>query len=282
MKLVRFGAKGTEKPGLIDGNGRVRDLSGHVSELAGEALSPASLARLGALGAETLPLAPEGVRLGPCVPRPGNFIAIGLNFADHAEETGNPIPAEPVVFNKAPNCLSGPNDDIIIPKGSTKLDWEVELAFVIGTRARYVEEKDALSHIAGYCLCNDVSERNFQMERSGQWTKGKGCESFGPVGPWLVTADELTDTSDLPMWLDVNGERMQHGSTRTMIFRVPFLLSYLSQFMVLDPGDIITTGTPPGVGLGKKPPRFLKDGDVVTLGVAGLGEQRQTVVPFQP
>ncbi|MFG1417547.1 fumarylacetoacetate hydrolase family protein [Xanthobacter sp. V0B-10] len=282
MKLVRFGAKGAEKPGLIDAAGRVRDLSGHVPELSGAALSPAGLARLAALDPEALPLAPAGARLGPCVPQPGNFIAIGLNFADHAAETGNPIPAEPVVFNKAPNCISGPNDDIITPKDSTKLDWEVELAFVIGTRARHVEEKDALSHIAGYCICNDVSERGFQMERAGQWTKGKGCESFGPVGPWLVTPDELGDTADLTMKLDVNGARMQDGSTRTMIFRVPFLLSYLSRFMVLDPGDIVTTGTPPGVGLGYKPPRFLKAGDVVTLSVAGLGEQRQTVVPFQP
>ncbi|MDQ0504399.1 fumarylacetoacetate hydrolase family protein [Xanthobacter agilis] len=282
MKLVRFGAKGEEKPGLVDAGGRVRDLTGHVADLTGEALSPAVLARLAALDPDSLPLAPEGARLGPCVPQPGNFIAIGLNFADHAAETGNPIPAEPVVFNKAPNCISGPNDDILIPKGSTKLDWEVELAFVIGTRARYVDEKDALAHIAGYCLCNDVSERNFQMERTGQWTKGKGCESFGPVGPWLVTPDELGDTGDLAMWLEVNGERMQNGSTRTMIFRVPFLLSYLSQFMVLDPGDIVTTGTPPGVGLGYKPPRFLKAGDAVRLSVAGLGEQHQTVVPFQP
>jgi 2-keto-4-pentenoate hydratase/2-oxohepta-3-ene-1,7-dioic acid hydratase in catechol pathway len=282
MKLVRFGAKGEEKPGLVDAGGRVRDLTGHVADLTGEALSPAVLARLAALDPDSLPLAPEGARLGPCVPQPGNFMAIGLNFADHAAETGNPIPAEPVVFNKAPNCISGPNDDILIPKGSTKLDWEVELAFVIGTRARYVDEKDALAHIAGYCLCNDVSERNFQMERTGQWTKGKGCESFGPVGPWLVTPDELGDTGDLAMWLEVNGERMQNGSTRTMIFRVPFLLSYLSQFMVLDPGDIVTTGTPPGVGLGYKPPRFLKAGDAVRLSVAGLGEQHQTVVPFQP
>ena len=282
MKLVRFGAKGAEKPGLIDAAGRVRDLSAHVPDLGGAALSPASLARLAALDSDSLPLAPEGVRLGACVPKPGNFIAIGLNFADHAAETGNPIPPEPVLFNKAPNCISGPNDDILIPKGSTKLDWEVELAFVIGTRARYVEEKDALSHIAGYCLCNDVSERAFQMERAGQWTKGKGCESFGPLGPWLVTPDELGDTGDLAMRLDVNGETMQNGSTRTMIFRVPFLVHYLSQFMVLDPGDVITTGTPPGVGLGNKPPRFLKAGDVVTLSIAGLGTQRQTVVPSHP
>lgn len=279
MKLVRFGAKGAEKPGLIDPNGRVRDLSGHIPDLTGAALSPAALASLRQLDPARLPLAPEGARLGACVPQPGNFIAIGLNFADHAAETGNPIPAEPVVFNKAPNCISGPDDDIIIPRFSTKMDWEVELAFVIGTRARYVEEADALAHIAGFCLCNDVSERAFQMEGTGQWTKGKGCESFGPVGPWLVTPDELADTSDLAMWLDVNGERMQSGSTRTMIFKVPFLLSYLSRYMVLDPGDIITTGTPPGVGLGYKPPRFLKAGDVVRLGVEGLGEQRQNVVP---
>jgi len=280
MKLVRFGAKGAEKPGLVDAAGQVRDLSGHVAELSGAALSPTTLASLAALDPLSLPLAPEGVRLGSCVPQPGNFIAIGLNFADHAAEIGAPLPAEPVVFNKAPNCISGPNDDILIPRDSTKLDWEVELAFVVGTRARYVEEADALAYIAGFCLCNDVSERAFQIERSGQWTKGKGCETFGPVGPWLVTPDELPDTCDLAMALEVNGERMQTGSTRTMIFKVPFLLSYLSRFMVLDPGDIVTTGTPPGVGLGHKPPRFLTAGDVVTLSVAGLGTQRQMVVPL--
>jgi len=280
MKLVRFGAKGAEKPGLVDAAGQVRDLSGHVAELSGAALSPTTLASLAALDPLSLPLAPEGVRLGSCVPQPGNFIAIGLNFADHAAEIGAPLPAEPVVFNKAPNCISGPNDDILIPRDSTKLDWEVELAFVVGTRARYVEEVDALAYIAGFCLCNDVSERAFQIERSGQWTKGKGCETFGPVGPWLVTPDELPDTCDLAMALEVNGERMQTGSTRTMIFKVPFLLSYLSRFMVLDPGDIVTTGTPPGVGLGHKPPRFLTAGDVVTLSVAGLGTQRQMVVPL--
>lgn len=281
MKLVRFGAFGQEKPGLIDLNGQIRDLSGIVPDLAGEALSPASLARIAAADPASLPLAPEGARLGSCVARPGNFVAVGLNFADHAMETGNPIPEEPVLFNKAPNCVVGPDDDVMIPKGSTKLDWEVELAFVIGTRARYVEEKDALSYVAGYCICNDVSERQFQMERSGQWTKGKGSETFGPLGPWLVTPDELGDTSDLAMWLEVNGEKVQNGSTKTMIFRVPFLVHYISQFMVLDPGDVITTGTPPGVGLGFKPPRFLKAGDVMRVGIAGLGEQQQTVVPFK-
>ena len=280
MKLVRFGAKGQEKPGLIDLNGQVRDLSGMISDLAGDALLPESLARIAALDPATLPLAPAGARLGSCVARPGNFVAVGLNFADHAAETGNPIPEEPVLFNKAPNCAIGPNDDVMIPKGSLKLDWEVEFAFVIGKRARYVEEKDALAHVAGYCICNDVSERHFQIERSGQWTKGKSCETFGPLGPWLVTPDELADTSDLAMWLEVNGEKMQNGSTKTMIFRVPFLVHYISQFMVLDPGDVVTTGTPPGVGLGMKPPRFLKAGDKMRLGIAGLGEQHQSVVPF--
>lgn len=281
MKLVRFGEKGREKPGLIDSTGAVRDLSAIIPDLAGEALSPESLKTIAALDPTTLPAAPAGVRLGPCVAKPGNFIAVGLNFADHAEETGNPIPAEPVLFNKAPNCVSGPNDDVITPKGSTKLDWEVEFAFVIGKRARYVEEKDALDHVAGYFVCNDVSERNFQTERGGTWSKGKGAETFGPIGPWLVTPDELGDTSNLAMWLEVNGERVQNGSTKTMIFRVPFLVHYISQFYVLDPGDIITTGTPPGVGLGFKPPRFLKAGDVMRLGIDGLGEQKQTVVPFK-
>ncbi len=282
MKLVRFGAPGEERPGLVDAQGLIRDLSAEIKDFDGAALAPAALARVAALDPAGLPLAPEGARLGPCVPRPGNFIAIGLNFADHAAETNMAIPTEPVVFNKAPNCICGPNDDVMIPRGATKLDWEVELAFVIGTRARYVEEKDALAHIAGFCLCNDVSERAFQMERAGQWTKGKGCETFGPLGPWLVTPDEMGDLDALPMWLDVNGTRMQDGSTRTMIFRIPFLVHYLSQFMVLDPGDVITTGTPPGVGLGHKPPLFLKAGDVMWLGIDGLGEQRQTVVPFRP
>lgn len=281
MKLVRFGEKGREKPGLIDSTGMVRDLSSLISDLAGDALSPESLKTIAAVDPSSLPAAPAGARLGSCVARPGNFVAVGLNFADHAAETNNPIPEEPVLFNKAPNCIVGPNDNVTIPKGSLKLDWEVELAFVIGKRARYVEEKDALDHVAGYCVCNDVSERHFQIERSGQWMKGKGCETFGPLGPWLVTTDEVTDTADLAMWLEVNGEKVQNGSTRTMIFRVPFLVHYISQFMVLEPGDVITTGTPPGVGLGFKPPRFLKAGDVMRLGITGLGEQQQTVVPFQ-
>ncbi len=281
MKLVRFGDFGREKPGLIDSNGKVRDLSGVIADLNGETLAPESLKKIAALDPTTLPLAPEGARLGACVARPGNFVAVGLNFADHAAETNNPIPEEPVLFNKAPNCIVGPNDDVMIPKGSLKLDWEVEFAFVIGKRARYVEEKDALDHVAGYCICNDVSERHFQIERSGQWMKGKGCETFGPLGPWLVTTDEIADTSTLAMWLEVNGERVQNGSMKTMIFRIPFLVHYISQFMVLDPGDVITTGTPPGVGLGFKPPRFLKAGDVMRVGIEGLGEQQQTVVPFK-
>ena len=281
MKLVRFGAAGQEKPGLIDSTGKIRDLSGVVPDIAGDVLTPAGLARIQAVDPASLPLAPEGVRLGPCVARPGNFVAVGLNYADHAAETNNPIPAEPVLFNKAPNCMVGPNDDVMIPKGSTKLDWEVELLIVIGARARYVDEADALKHVAGYSICNDVSERAFQIERGGQWTKGKSAETFGPVGPFLLTADEMPDTTALPMWLEVNGERVQNGSTKTMIFSVPFMVSYISQFMVLDPGDIITTGTPPGVGLGFKPPRFLKAGDVMRLGIEGLGVQEQKVVPFK-
>jgi len=279
MKLVRFGVAGEEKPGMIDANGVVRDLSGLLVDIGGEALSPASLKRLREIEPASLPVAPAGVRLGPCVTRPGHFIAVGLNYADHAEESGMAIPEEPVLFSKAPNCIVGPNDDIIQPKGSTKLDWEVELGIVIGTRARYVDETQASAHIAGFCLANDVSERAFQIERSGQWIKGKSCETFGPLGPWLVTPDEV-DVQNLAMWLDVNGEKRQRGSTKTMIFNVNFLVSYISQFMVLDVGDVIITGTPPGVGLGMKPPVYLKAGDVVTLGVEGLGEQRQKVVPF--
>lgn len=281
MKLVRFGEYGKEKPGLFDASGGIRDISSLIPDLGGNSLSPESLRTIGAADPFSLPLAPAGVRLGSCVARPGNFIAVGLNFADHAAETNMPIPDEPVLFNKAPNCVIGPNDDVMIPKGSAKPDWEVELAFVIGTRARYVEEKDALGHVAGYCICNDVSERQFQMERSGQWMKGKGCETFGPLGPWLVTTDGLADTSDLAMWLEVNGERVQNGSTKTMIFQVPFLVHYISQFLVLEPGDVITTGTPPGVGLGFKPPRFLKAGDVMRVGIDGLGVQQQRVVPFK-
>ncbi|WP_127089474.1 fumarylacetoacetate hydrolase family protein [Aquabacter cavernae] len=281
MKLVRFGEKGQEKPGLIDLTGQVRDLSGIVPDIAGDVLTPAGLDRIRAVDPSSLPVVPPGVRFGSCVARPGNFVAVGLNFADHAAETNNPIPSEPVLFNKAPNCVVGPDDDVMIPRGSTKLDWEVELLIVIGARARYVDEADALKHVAGYSICNDVSERNFQIERGGQWTKGKGNETFGPIGPYLLTADEMPDTSNLPMWLEVNGEKVQNGSTKTMIFGVAHLVSYISQYMVLDPGDLITTGTPPGVGLGMKPPRFLKAGDVMRVGIEGLGVQTQKVVPFK-
>lgn len=281
MKLVRFGAPGAEKPGLVDADGSIRDLSAHVNDIDGAALGPASLDKLRRIDPKTLPKAPAGVRLGPPVGRVGSFIAVGLNYEDHARETKSPIPSEPILFNKLPNCIVGPNDNVMIPRGSKKLDWEVEIAFVVGTRARYVEEKDALKHIAGYTICNDVSERHFQIERGGQWMKGKCFETAGPLGPWLVTPDEIEDVQNLDMWLDVNGKRMQTGNTRTMIFTIRYLLHYISQFMVLDPGDVVTTGTPPGVGLGMKPPTFLKAGDVMKLHIQGLGEQTQTVVPFR-
>jgi 2,4-didehydro-3-deoxy-L-rhamnonate hydrolase len=281
MKLVRFGAPGAEKPGIVDAQGTIRDVSAHVPDFHGAALSPASLEKLRTLDLRSLPAAPAGVRLGPPVANVRNFIAIGLNYVDHAKETNAAIPAEPILFNKLGNCIVGPNDDVIIPKGSLKLDWEVEIAFVVGTRARYVAEKDALAYIAGYCICNDVSERHFQIERGGQWMKGKCFETAGPLGPWLVTPDEIADVQNLAMWLDVNGKRMQTGNTRTMIFTIPHLLHYISQFMVLEPGDVVTTGTPPGVGLGMKPPVFLKAGDVMRLYIEGLGEQQQKVVPFR-
>ena len=288
MKLVRYGAAGSEKPGLIDASGQLRDLSGQIGDLAGDAFAPASLARLTALDPAGLPAVSLGAsaqvedsgspRIGAPVGGSPKFIAIGLNYADHAAESGMPIPAEPVVFMKANNALCGPNDDVEKPRGSTKLDWEVELAVVIGTRAKYVSEADALKHVAGYAVCNDVSERAFQIERLGQWTKGKSHDTFGPLGPWLVTADAIPDPHNLAMWLDVNGQRCQTGSTATMIFKVPKIISYLSEMMTLNPGDIITTGTPPGVGMGMKPPKFLNAGDVVTLGIDGLGAQRQTIV----
>ncbi|MCO5132001.1 MAG: fumarylacetoacetate hydrolase family protein [Xanthobacteraceae bacterium] len=279
MKLVRYGAAGREKPGLIDASGQLRDLSGQIGDLAGDAFSPAALAKLAALDAAKLPVVDGSPRLGAPVGGQPKFIAIGLNFADHAAESGLPIPAEPVVFMKGNNALCGPNDDVEKPRGSTKLDWEVELALVIGTRAKYVSEADALKHVAGYAVCNDVSERNFQIERGGNWTKGKSHDTFGPLGPWLVTADEVGDVQKLDMWLDVNGQRRQTGSTATMIFNVAQIVSYLSGMMTLMPGDVITTGTPPGVGMGMKPqPQFLNVGDVVTLGIAKLGEQRQTIV----
>ena len=281
MKLVRFGAQGAEKPGLVDAQGVVRDLSQHVADITGEALSPASLDKLRKIDAKSLPAAPAGVRLGAPVGGVRNFIAVGLNYVDHAKETGAAIPKEPILFNKLANSIVGPNDDVMVPKASTKLDYEIEIAFIIGTRARYVEEKNALSHIAGYTICNDVSERVFQAERGGQWMKGKCAETFGPLGPWLVTRDEIEDVHNLAMTLAVNGEPRQTGNTKTMIFGIPHLLHYISQFMVLDPGDVVTTGTPPGVALGMKPPKWLVPGDVMTLKIAGLGEQKSKVVPFK-
>jgi 2-keto-4-pentenoate hydratase/2-oxohepta-3-ene-1,7-dioic acid hydratase in catechol pathway len=281
MKLVRFGEAGREKPGLVDAQGQIRDLSGLVPDITGATLSAETLNRIRQADPSTLPVAPSGQRLGACVGQVRNFIAIGLNYADHAAETGAAIPAEPIVFNKAPSCIVGPNDDVIIPRGSQKTDWEVELAIVIGERASYIGANEALDFVAGYCVCNDVSEREFQIERGGTWTKGKGCPTFGPLGPWLVTKDEIPDPQNLSMWLDVNGERMQNGSTKTMIFNVAQIVSYVSHFMILEPGDVITTGTPPGVGMALKPPRFLKSGDEVALGIEGLGEQRQRVVAFE-
>lgn len=278
MKLVRFGPSGSEKPGIVDGDGAIRDLSSIVDDLTGDVLSPAGLDRLRAVDPASLPAAPAGARIGPCVPMPYNFLAIGLNYADHAAETNSPIPKEPILFNKAPTSISGPDDDIVLIKDSVKTDWEVELAFVIGTEAFEVPADKALDHVAGYCLCNDVSERYWQTESTGQWVKGKSAPTYGPVGPWFVTADEIADPQNLDMWLDVNGQRMQTGSTKTMIFGVVELIAYASRFMKLLPGDIVTTGTPPGVGMGMKPPTFLKGGDVVELSIEGLGEQRQKVV----
>jgi len=277
MKLLRHGPVGSERPGVIDAAGAIRCLGGVIDDLDGAALTPAGLQRLRGCDLSGLPLVADGARIGPCVARPGKFIGIGLNYADHAAETGAPIPDEPVVFMKAASAVSGPNDPIVKPRGSTKLDWEVELAFVVGRPCLYLDEAQAEQAIAGYFVCNDVSERAFQMERGGQWDKGKGCDSFGPIGPWLVTADEIADPGNLGIWLEVNGRRFQDGSTRTMIFRPAFILSYLSQFMSLQPGDIVTTGTPPGVGLGQKPPIYLNVGDEVTLGIEGLGVQRQLV-----
>ena len=278
MKLVRYGAVRQEKPGLIDKSGQLRDLSAHVKDFTGDAFSPASLAKLAGLDPAKLPAVDGKPRIGSPVGGLPKFIAIGLNYTDHANEVGMPIPAEPIIFIKANNSLCGPNDAVEKPRGSTKLDWEVEIAIIIGTRAKYVSEADALNYVAGYAVCNDVSERFFQLERLGQWTKGKSHDTFGPLGPWLVTSDELADVHKLDMWLDVNGKRCQTGSTATMIFNVPKIVSYLSQMMTLMPGDIITTGTPPGVGLGMKPPKFLEVGDVMTLGIEGLGQQKQTVV----
>ena len=281
MKLTRYGRAGKEKPALIDHAGKLRDLSEVMADIDADALAPRALARLAKLKPESLPAVRGAPRIGPCLGQVGNFIAVGLNYADHAAEFGMPVPKEPVLFTKAPSCIVGPNDDVVIPRGSTKTDWEVELAIVIGSHASYVGEDQALAHVAGYCICNDVSEREYQHERSGQWVKGKSCPTFGPLGPWLVTPDEIEDVQALNMWLDVNGERMQTGSTATMVFGVKTLVSYISQFMALEPGDVITTGTPPGVGAGKKPPRFLKAGDTMSLGVDGLGQQAQRVVAWK-
>ena len=280
MKLVRFGARGSEKPGLIDAQGLVRDLSGVVADIDARTLSPVELARLRQIDPATLPAAPAGVRLGACIGSIPNLVCIGLNYSDHAAETNTPIPSQPIVFNKHTSAVAGPNDALILAPGSAKLDWEVELAVVIGTPAWHVSEEDALRHVAGYCLCNDVSERAWQLELEGQWTKGKSYFGYAPLGPWLVTADEVPDPQDLDLWLDVNGVRRQNGNTRTQIFGVAHIVSYLSRFMALQAGDVIATGTPPGVGLGHKPPLFLKAGDRVALGSPLLGEQRQTVVAY--
>ena len=278
MKLIRHGSLGAEKPGLIGPDGSIRDLSGVVPDIAGAVLSDAGLAAIRAVDASSLPFVPASARLGACVGGTGKFICIGLNYADHAAESGMVVPPEPVIFMKATSAICGPNDPIIIPRTSEKTDWEVELAVIIGTRAKYVSEANALNHVAGYAVANDVSERAFQKERSGQWTKGKSCDNFGQLGPWLVTRDEVADPQNLAMWLTVNGQKMQNGSTKTMVYGVAFLVSYLSQFMTLHPGDVISTGTPPGVGDGMKPQRFLKPGEVVELGSAGLGQQRQDVI----
>ena len=281
MKLLRYGPAGRERPGVLDRDGNIRDLSGVVPQIESQLLAPRALAKLRQIDTATLPRVRGTPRLGVPYIGIGKFLAIGLNFSDHAAEANMPVPAEPIVFTKATTCITGPSDGIVIPKNSTKTDWEVELGVVIGTKAQYVEQGDALKHVAGYCVVNDVSERNFQLERGSQWDKGKGCDTFGPIGPYLVTTDEIKDPQTLDMWLDVNGEKCQRGNTRTMIFGVAHLVSYISQFMTLLPGDIITTGTPPGVGMGMKPQRFLQPGDVVTLGIAGLGEQRQQVTAYR-
>ncbi|MGO4138126.1 fumarylacetoacetate hydrolase family protein [Rhizobium brockwellii] len=277
MKLMRVGEAGSEKPALLDADGKIRDLSGHVADIGGEAITPAGLAKIAAIDPKSLPEIAPG-RIGACVAGTGKFICIGLNYSDHAAETGATVPPEPIIFMKATSAIVGPNDNVIIPRGSEKTDWEVELGVVIGKTAKYVTEAEALDYVAGYCVSNDVSERAFQTERSGQWTKGKSCDTFGPIGPWLVTKDEIPQPQNLGMWLTVNGQKMQNGSSKTMVYGVAFLVSYLSQFMSLHPGDVISTGTPPGVGMGLKPPRYLNAGDVVELGIEGLGTQKQTFV----
>lgn len=281
MKLLRYGPSGREKPGMLDRQGKIRDLSAIIARIEFDTLAPKQLARLRKIDPDTLPVVKGNPRLGVPFTGIGKFVAVGLNYSDHAAESNMPIPKEPILFMKATTCLCGPHDDMVQPRGSTKLDWEVELGIVIGTKAQYVSEDKALDHVAGYCVINDVSERDFQLERGSQWDRGKGCDTFGPVGPYLVTTDEITDPQSLDLWLDVNGTSRQRGSTKTMVFGCATLVSYISQFMTLLPGDIITTGTPPGVGLGMKPPQFLEPGDVVTLGIEGLGEQRQRVVAWR-
>ncbi|PZM09794.1 fumarylacetoacetate hydrolase family protein [Rhizobium tubonense] len=275
MKLMRVGEPGKEKPALLDNDGKIRDLSAHVADIGGEAIGPVGLARIAGLDPKSLPELTGG-RIGACVAGTGKFICIGLNFSDHAAETGATVPPEPIIFMKASSAIVGPNDTVRIPRGSEKTDWEVELGVVIGKTAKYVSEANALDYVAGYCVSHDVSERAFQTERSGQWTKGKSCDTFGPIGPWLVTTDEVADPQNLGMWLKVNGKTMQNGSTKTMVYGVAYLVSYLSQFMSLHPGDVISTGTPPGVGMGMKPPQYLRAGDIVELGIEGLGDQKQT------
>ncbi|APX92927.1 ureidoglycolate lyase [Halomonas sp. 1513] len=278
MKLLRFGPAGQEKPGALDAQGRIRDLSAHVTDLSGAHLDRNALAALAELDLAQLPEVADGTRLGPCVGGVGKFICIGLNYSDHAAETGAEVPPEPVVFNKWTSAICGPNDDVIIPRDSQKTDWEVELGVVIGKAARYVDEADAMQHVAGFCVINDISEREFQLERSGSWDKGKGCDTFGPLGPWLVTPDEIDDPHRLAMWLEVDGKRYQDGSTSTMVYQVPYLISYLSRFMSLQPGDVISTGTPPGVGMGQQPQVYLRPGQTMRLGIDGLGEQQQRLV----
>ena len=276
MKLLRFGEMGKEKPGILDSNGKIRDLSGHIPDINGETISKEGLHKISSIDHMSLPIVPEGIRLGACVGSIGKFLCIGLNYSDHAAESGMPVPKEPILFSKATSAVVGPNDDVEIPRNSVETDWEVELGIIIGKKAKYINEEDAEGYIAGYCVVNDVSEREFQLKKEGQWTKGKSCDTFGPTGPYLVTKDEISDVQNLKMYLDVNDKRMQDGSTKTMIFSAKYIVYYLSQFMSLNPGDVIATGTPPGVGGGMKPPVFLKAGDKMKLGIEGLGEQNQT------
>ena len=278
MKLLRFGEVGKEKPGILDSNGKIRDLSGHISDINGETISEDGLKKISSIDQMSLPIVPEGIRLGACVGSIGKFLCIGLNYSDHAAESGMPVPKEPILFSKATSAVVGPNDDVEIPRNSVETDWEVELGIIIGKKAKYITEENVEEYIAGYCVVNDVSEREFQLKKEGQWTKGKSCDTFGPTGPYLVTKDEIPDVQNLNMFLDVNGKRMQNGSTKTMIFSANYIVYYLSQFMSLNPGDVIATGTPPGVGGGMKPPVFLKAGDKMKLGIEGLGEQNQTCV----